>query len=60
MGKESVNNKGEPLYRGSTLKKGSKAYELWFEAKKDSNYKKLDLHLKEVDQNEKQLLDRYK
>ena len=53
------------VYRGSVLSKGSTALELW-EAwqreKTDRNaaQKKLDLHLKEVEQRHKDLLERYK
>lgn len=53
------------VYRGSVLAKGSTALELW-EAwqreKSDRNaaQKKLDSHLKEVEQRHKELLERYK
>lgn len=53
------------VYRGSVLSKGSTALELW-EAwqreKSDRNaaQKKLDQHMKEVEQRHKDLLERYK
>jgi hypothetical protein len=53
------------VYRGSVLAKGSTALELW-EAwqreKTDRNaaQKKLDVHMKEVEQRHKDLLERYK
>jgi hypothetical protein len=53
------------VYRGSVLAKGSTALELW-EAwqreKTDRNaaQKKLDLHMKDVEQRHKELLERYK
>jgi hypothetical protein len=52
------------VYRGSVLSKGSTALELW-EAwqreKSDRNaaQKKLDSHLKEVEQRHKDLIERY-
>lgn len=51
-------------YKGSVLAKGSKALELWEDwqrAKSDRNkfQKKLDDHVKEVDQKAKDLLTRY-
>jgi hypothetical protein len=53
------------VYRGSVLAKGSRALELWEEwqrDKKDRNaaQKKLDLHMKDVEQRHRELLDRYK
>jgi hypothetical protein len=53
------------VYRGSVLAKGSTALELW-EAwqreKSDRNaaQKKLDGHMKDVEQRHKDLLERYK
>jgi hypothetical protein len=53
------------VYRDSVLSKGSTALELW-EAwqreTKDRNaaQKKLDVHMKEVEQRHKDLLERYK
>ena len=53
------------VYRGSVLSKGSTALELW-EAwqreKSDRNaaQKKLDTHMKDVEQRAKDLLERYK
>jgi hypothetical protein len=53
------------IYRGSVLSKGSTALELW-EAwqreKTDRNaaQKKLDTHMKDVEQRHKDLLERYK
>jgi hypothetical protein len=53
------------VYRGSVLAKGSTALELW-EAwqreKSDRNaaQKKLDTHMKDVEQRHKDLLERYK
>jgi len=53
------------VYRGSVLAKGSTALELW-EAwqreKTDRNaaQKKLDVHMKDVEQRNKDLLERYK
>ncbi len=54
----------EVQYKGSILAKGSKALELWEEwqkEKKDRNQaqKKLDQHIKEVEQRAKDLLTRY-
>lgn len=51
-------------YKGSVLAKGSRALELWFEwqnEKKDRNaaQKKLDTHMKDVEQRHKDLLTRY-
>ena len=52
-------------YRGSVLSKGSTALELWEnwqKEKKDRNaaQKKLDTHMKEVEQRHKDLMERYK
>ena len=52
-------------YRGSVLAKGSTALELWENwqrEKTDRNaaQKKLDQHLKDVEQRAKELLERYK
>jgi hypothetical protein len=51
-------------YKGSVLAKGSTALELWEnwqKEKKDRNaaQKKLDVHMKEVEQRAKDLLTRY-
>ena len=53
------------VYRDSVLAKGSRALELWEEwqrAKTDRNVKQkaLDLHMKDVEQRAKDLLERYK
>lgn len=53
------------VYRGSVLAKGSTALELWEawqKEKSDRNaaQKKLDQHMKEVEQRHKDLLERYK
>lgn len=52
------------VYRDSVLAKGSQALELWEDwqkAKSDRNkfQKKLDDHMKQLDQNAKELLTRY-
>jgi hypothetical protein len=54
----------EVQYKGSILAKGSKALELWEEwqkEKKDRNaaQKKLDAHMKDVNQRAQELLTRY-
>lgn len=54
----------EVQYKGSILAKGSKALELWEEwqkEKKDRNaaQKKLDVHMKDVNQRAQDLLTRY-
>jgi hypothetical protein len=54
----------EVQYKGSILSKGSKALELWEEwqkEKKDRNaaQKKLDVHMKDVNQRAQELLTRY-
>jgi hypothetical protein len=53
------------VYRGSVLAKGSTAlelWELWQREKTDRNaaQKKLDTHMKDVEQRAKDLLERYK
>ena len=53
------------VYRGSVLSKGSTALELWENwqrEKSDRNtaQKKLDTHMKDVEQRHKELLERYK
>jgi hypothetical protein len=53
------------IYRGSVLAKGSTALELWENwqrEKSDRNaaQKKLDTHMKDVEQRHKELLERYK
>lgn len=53
------------VYRGSVLAKGSTALELWENwqrEKSDRNaaQKKLDTHMKDVEQRAKDLLERYK
>ena len=53
------------VYKGSVLAKGSTAlelWELWQREKKDRNaaQKKLDQHMKEVEQRHRDLLERYK
>lgn len=53
------------VYKNVGLMKGSKALELWDDwqkAKTDRNVfqKKLDIHMKELDQKAKDLLERYK
>lgn len=50
-------------YKHHNLATSSQAYELWETWKKsgkDADRLKLDVHLKEVDQKAKQLLERYK
>lgn len=54
----------EVQYKGSILAKGSKALELWEDwqkEKKDRNaaQKKLDVHMKDVNQRAQELLTRY-
>ena len=54
-----------PVYKDTILAKNSQAYELWDawqKAKSDRNkhQKKLDDHLKQLDKNHEQLLERYK
>lgn len=53
------------MYKGSVLAKGSTAlelWELWQRETKDRNaaQKKLDQHMKEVEQRHRELLERYK
>jgi hypothetical protein len=53
------------IFRGSVLAKGSTALELWENwqrEKSDRNaaQKKLDTHMKDVEQRHKELLERYK
>lgn len=53
------------VYKDTVLAKGSRALELWEEwqkEKKDRNaaQKRLDQHMKEVDQRAKELMERYK
>jgi hypothetical protein len=52
------------VYRNTVLSRGSRALELWQEwqsAKADRNLaqKKLDQHMKEVEQRSKELMERY-
>lgn len=46
-------------YKTHVLAKNSEAYTLWQAAQKSGDYKALDRHLKLVDQQYKQLLERY-
>jgi hypothetical protein len=53
------------VYRGSVLAKGSTALELWEAWQKDTKdrnaaQKKLDQHMKDVEQRHRDLLERYK
>lgn len=53
------------VYKGSVLSKGSTAlelWELWQRDTKDRNaaQKKLDVHMKDVENRHKELLERYK
>jgi hypothetical protein len=48
----------EILYRGSWLQKGSYAFELYFD-KDDPGHKKLDKHMKDLDQKDKDLKEKY-
>lgn len=53
------------VYRGSVLSKGSAALELWEAWQKETKdrnaaQKKLDVHMKDVEQRAKDLLERYK
>jgi hypothetical protein len=53
------------VYRGSVLAKGSTALELWEawqreKTNRNAAQKKLDLHMKDVEQRHKELLERYK
>lgn len=46
-------------YKTHVLAKNSEAYTLWQTAQKSGDYKPLDRHLKLVEQQHKQLLERY-
>ena len=53
------------VYKGSVLSKGSTALELWENWQKEKTdrnaaQKKLDLHMKDVEQRHRELLERYK
>jgi hypothetical protein len=53
------------VYKGSVLSNGSTALELWKDWQKETKdrnaaQKKLDNHMKDVDQRHRDLLDRYK
>lgn len=53
------------VYKGMVLMPGSQALELWREWQKETKdrnvkQKKLDQHMKEVEQRHKELLERYK
>jgi hypothetical protein len=53
------------VYRGSVLAKGSTALELWEAWQKETKdrnaaQKKLDTHMKDVEQRHQELLERYK
>jgi hypothetical protein len=53
------------VYRGSVLAKGSTALELWEVWQREKNDrnaapKKLDTHMKDVEQRHRDLLERYK
>jgi hypothetical protein len=53
------------VYKGSVLSSGSTALELWKDWQKETKdrnsvQKKLDNHMKDVDQRHRDLLDRYK
>lgn len=53
------------VYRGSVLSKGSTALELWEAWQKETKdrnaaQKKLDTHMKDVEQRARDLLERYK
>lgn len=53
------------VYRGSVLAKGSTALELWEAWQKETKdrnaaQKKLDTHMKDVEQRAKELLEKYK
>jgi hypothetical protein len=57
--------KREVVYKGLVLMPGSTALELWQAWQKEtkdrnSAQKKLDLHMKDVEQRHKELLERYK
>lgn len=46
-------------YKGVMLAPNSQAYELYQEAKKKGDYKALDKHMKQLEQNERDLIKRY-
>ena len=53
------------VYKGSVLAKGSTALELWEVWQKDTKdrnaaQKRLDVHMKDVENRHKELLERYK
>lgn len=55
----------EVVYRGTVLMKGSTALELWQNWQKETKdrnaaQKKLDTHMKDVENRAKELLERYK
>lgn len=57
--------KKEVVYKGSILAKGSTALELWEAWQRDTKdrnaaQKKLDAHMKDVDNRHRELLERYK
>jgi len=57
--------KKEVVYKNSILAKGSTALELWEAWQRDTKdrnaaQKKLDAHLKDVDNRHRELLERYK
>jgi len=54
-----MNSKNYVNYKGNFLKRDSKAFELWELAVKSNDYKKLDLHIKELEQKEIELQKRY-
>lgn len=52
----------EPTYKRCILKRNSKAFELWEQWQKTKDPKdqaKLDKHMKELDTNEKLLMEKY-
>lgn len=52
----------EPLYRGSILKRNSKAFELWEAWQKTKDNKdrnRLDVHMKMLDHEAEELMKRY-
>lgn len=52
----------EPLYRGSILKRNSKAFELWEAWQKTKDNKdrtRLDIHMKMLDHEAEELMKRY-
>lgn len=53
----------KPVYRGSIIAPNSKAFELWelWQKTKDNKDKtKLDMHLKQLDKDANELMERYK